>query len=97
MQKNQDFLISEQTVIFAARHPELSRKPALSEAEGDPYSLQYAAAQQGVLCPTGAAAYASTKNFPSRIICSSSTQMLNFRPTTSIWVDESHSAPVCTP
>jgi hypothetical protein len=28
--------------------------------------------------------YALTRNFPSRIICSSSTQILNFRPTTSI-------------
>src|SRR5579863_6979764 len=42
-------------------------------------------------------AYASTKNFPSCIICCSSTQILNFRPTTSICVDESHSAPVCAP
>src|ERR1700680_3933127 len=41
--------------------------------------------------------YASTKNFPSRMICWSSTQISNFRPTTSIWVDESHSAPVCAP
>src|SRR5713226_4853464 len=41
--------------------------------------------------------YTSTRNFPSRMICSSSTQMLNFRPTTSMCVDESHSAPVCAP
>src|SRR5580700_10352265 len=46
---------------------------------------------------TPKAPYPSTKNFPSRIICSSSTQILNFRPTTSICVVESHSAPVCAP
>src|SRR5215469_6130453 len=42
-------------------------------------------------------AYASTKNLPSRMICSPSTQMLNLRPTTSMWVVESQSAPVCAP
>src|SRR4029077_8878651 len=47
--------------------------------------------------PTAFRPYASTKNFPSRMICWSSTQISNFRPTTSICVDESHSAPVCAP
>src|SRR5439155_7363444 len=39
----------------------------------------------------------SIRNFPCFIICSSSTQMSNFRPTTSMCVEEYHCAPVCAP
>src|SRR5579883_2984597 len=41
--------------------------------------------------------YAPIMNFPPRMICSRSTQMSKFRPTTSMCVEEYHFAPVCTP
>src|SRR6202034_1870698 len=41
--------------------------------------------------------YASTRKTPSFMICSSSTQMLKRRPTTSMCVVEVQGAPVCSP
>jgi uncharacterized protein (DUF885 family) len=40
---------------------------------------------------------ASIRNLPAFMICSSSAQMSNLRPTTSMCVDENQSAPVCSP
>jgi len=80
-------------------HPERSKMPtkwASCRVEGPLITFNLRRSRQA-FSPRPVVSYASTKNFPSRMICSSSTQMLNFRPTTSICVDESHSAPVWAP
>jgi len=47
--------------------------------------------------PSVVETYASIRNWPPRMIWSWSTQMSKLRPTTSMCVDENHSAPVCAP
>src|SRR5271155_3843095 len=65
--------------------------------DGAEPALSSRRARPGGAKPRHHTPYASIKNCPPRMICWPSTQMSKFRPTTSMWVDEYHSAPVCAP